>query len=803
MANQLDIIIKYILDKSAAAGVEQGTNKVASDLGDVNKVVKALDATFDELEKKMKEATSIKEFESLERQLKEVEGEAKAVTKSFQLQARVLRAEAGATVDDVAKAQIAQIKALNDQLGQISALGLGLGLGISGGIFAGAAKYVKDAKEATDVTRQWEAAQRSLEESGQRVGATLAGQVLPGLQQAAQLAGTASRFVEQHPEVVRAALKFGEVTIALSAVGLLVNKGIKLYTDVQTLLFGSEQIAAARLQDLAANKQLAAARLQAGLNGVETPQLPGGVGAGGSFGKIAGTIALTATSVIIGSELGTILGNKIGEAITDGRTGLAGKGNFGVGDAVVGTGMLFQTPAFLALKGLNELGVVSDKTVEKFRENVTALDRFAAGLLGANKILNVIKNTASDGAERGGRAPTIDSGTTRVSTETLQQALRIYEDYRDADLKLVQDHYADRDRIISGALQAEQAENAQYAASVSKARAQTASSLIKAAADFARANEQAEIQNNQRRAQIVRDGGEEVERIEAQLQERLRKLNQDHADRTADLIAARDALGLVKEQRRYDREHDEEIRNTNQEIAQRRRDIAQRLDDLQQSYVQERDQRLADYEARVAEIKAEGAQRLTELAQQHQAEIRKIQEQKVARLRELDNQFVEERKRRYNQFLQQLRDLDAGLLGEKKLREAYQARMLQDLETFLNTYRARLATLGGTGTTGGTTGSRAFGGYATYGNYLLGDRPGGGPGDREYVIPGDTTRMLERLIGGQITPERLMSAAIYGGGGGTRSTVYNDNRRIASQVSSTDRERMRQDMMSALAEVLQ
>ena len=774
MANQLDIIIKYLLDRQAAAGVEKGTEQIASDLSDVNKVVKALDKTFEDLEKQMKQATTVKDFENLERQLKDVEGQTKEVTKSLQLQAKVMRAEAAAITDDFAKARINQIKGLNEQLGGISRAGLGLGLGITGGIFAGAATYVKNAKEATDITRQWEAAQRSLEESGRRVGSTLAEQALPGLKQAAQLAGTASRFIQSHPDIVRAALKFGEVTIALSAVGLLVNKGVKLYADVQTLLLGTQELQAAKLQDKAADKQLAAATLRAKMAGIDVPEGAGGAlgGAGGTLGKIGASVALYATTVLISAELGAALGNKIGEAITGGKTGLAGKGNFGLGDVALGAGMLAQTPAFLALKGLNALGLASDKTVEKYRETVTALDKFAAGLLGAKKILNVLEATGTPGGRgtKGTRTPETDA--TRVSTETLQQALKIYEDYKADDLKLVQDHYADRSKIISSSLQAEQAENTRYAASVTKVRSQTASALASAASDFATANVRAAQQYEQNRAQIVRDGAQEIERIQEQSQDRLRKLAKDHGERVGDLSAARDALGLVKEQRRYQDEVSEERRSTNQELSQRRRDIAQRLADLQASYEQERAQRLVDYQARVAEIQANARTQLAELQQQHQEELQKIREQKVAKLRELDSQFVEERKRRYQQFIQNLRDLDAGLLGETKLRQQYQAKMLTDLDAFLAAYQAKAQkTFAGITGAAGTTST--------------------------------TTRMLEQLIGGQITPERLMSAAIYGGGGASKSMMYNDNRRIDSRISAADRERMRQDALSVFMEALQ
>jgi hypothetical protein len=803
MANQLDIIIRYLLDKAAAGDVEKGTKGISLDMQNVQKVITATNKAYDELEKQMKKATTTADFDSIERQLKDVDDQVNDITRSYRLQAKVLRAEVAASTSDYAKARLSQTKALNDQLGGISRAGLGLGLGITGGIFAGAATYVKNAKEATDVTREWEAAQRSLGSSGEKIGAVFAKEALPSLRQAAQVAGTAARFLEQNPGIVRAALNFGGLVTALSAVGLAVNKAVEIYTNIQTLLLDSKQVLAAQMQDAAADKQLAAARLQAGLADIET-KTPGP--RGGDLGKIGATVALYATTVLISAELGTILGNKIGEAITGGKTGLAGKGNFGLGDVAVGTGMLAQTPAFLALKGLNALGIVSDQTVAKFKENVTALDKFAAGLLGAKKILNVIEATGTargTPGTTGGRAT--ESDVTRVSTETLNQALKIYEDYKGDDLKLVQDHYADRSKIISGALAAEQAENTKYASSVAKINAQTSSALASAASNFAQANQKAEEQYNINRAKVIRDGNQEIEQIEADSKERIRKLSKDHTERVADLTAARDALGLAKENRKFREDVTDERRNSQKEVQQRRQDIAQRLADLAQSYEQERAQRLADYQVRVAEIQQHAREQLAELAQQHQAELQQIRAQKAAKIRELDAQFVDERKRRYQYFLQQIRDLDASLLGERELIRKHKQLELQELDKVLATERAKIISAFSNlspGTTGTRTGNYA-GGYATYGMHLLGDAPGGGPGAREYVIPGDSTRMLERLIGGQITPERLMSAVIYGGGGTSKSTVYNDNRRINSLVSAADRERMRQDAVGALMEVFQ
>ncbi len=369
----------------------------------------------------------------------------------------------------------------------------------------------------------------------------------------------------------------------------------------------------------------------------------------------------------------------------------------------------------------------------------------------------------------------------------------------------MQKHYRERQGIVQDALNSELAENRQYAAAVNKVNASTGSALSKAASDFNQSNIRAEEKYQEDRNKIITDGAKSAAKIQENLQKQLAKLAEDHAERRANLTAARDALGLAKENRQYRRDVNDAKKDAGREKKELQQSITERLADLKQSYESERAGRLADYQARVKEIQAQAAERLKELAVEHAEELRKIQEQKAAKLRELDQQFIEERKRRYNQFIQNLRDIDAALLGETKLRQAYNAKMLTDLDVFLETYRAKLATLGsGTASPAQTTYvplHHAAGGYASYGMHLLGDAAGGGRGKPEYVLNGNTTELVERILGGQITQDRLLSKLSLSGGGG-RSITYNDSRRIGGPVTGADRNRLRGDIEAVLTNVI-
>lgn len=678
------------------------------------------------------------------------------------------------------------------QLMGVSQLVLGIGTGIVGGVFAFATKYVNSAKEATTVTVAWKEAQEKLKESGQKVGAVFAQEALPLLQKASDTAAKAAAFIEKHPEIVRAALNAGLVIAGLGAVGLAVSKGIKLYADQLYLSSIPLQLQAGNLQFAAAHEQLAAARLRAG---VITPNqaLPSPVPASGQrvpgIGNVLGTIAkitLVASSVIVGAELGLALGNALAKLIDPNAKDMNLKETLFYGG--IRAIEALEQKWFNFLEKIGEAipdlfgGKVLRMMGEAGNQNLQKVDKFFQELLlGAD---DLAKATEKLQGVRG--------------SANFEQILKAYEDYKRDDLLLVQKHYSERQSVISDSLRAEAQAIAKYAQDAAKIRSNTAKAIAEATRNFEEQNRQAEINYVQERARIIRDGGLEIQRIEEQLQENLRKLRIDHEDRLEELVASRDALGIVKENQRYERERSELTRQANLEIRQRRADLALRLQDLEQNYQQERAQRLEDFNTRIEEIRNNSAEQLKELAARHQEELAEIRANRVERLQELDNQLKDERQRRYDYFIAQIRDLDAALLGEAELRKRRQDEMIAELDAFLLRYKEGLGTLLATPT------GKATGGYATYGTYLLGDRVGGGRGKPEYVLSGDMTELAERVLGGQITRQKMSSLLNALQGGSRKNVIYNDSRRIDSpHISAADREQMIDDTLGALSTALE
>jgi hypothetical protein len=682
------------------------------------------------------------------------------------------------------------------QLQGISQLALGLGTGVVGGIFAFATKYVNDAKEATEVTIAWKAAQASLAESGQRVGAVLAEAALPLLREAAETAEKASQFVEKHPEIVRAALNAGLVIAGLGAVGIAVSKGIKLYADQLYLSSIPLQLRAGELQFAAAHEQLTAAQLRAKAAGLDLAG-GGGGGKGGSpvpgLGNVASTlgkVTLIASSVIIGAEIGNALGNAIAKLIDPNSKDMTTRetlfyGGVRAAEAIQQKSLQLQVTAAKFLSILPAGDKLIDSIATKLNEAYVVEDRFFQKLL--------LGFTDAEKAVE--KAPVGVKGS-----PAFEQILKAYEDYKKNDLELVRRHYAERENIISSAFLAEQAANARYANDVNRIRTQSSHAISQATAAFHAQEQQAEVAFATQRAQTIRDGGIEIQRIEEQLQENLRKMRSDHEDRLVELVASRDALGIVKEQERYNKERAEAIQSTNAEIRQRRADLAVRLADQFQSYQNERTQRLADFQARLDEIRNNANEQLKELSARHQEELTQIRQQRNERIKELDAQFKEERKRRYDYFVDQIRQLDAGLIGEAELRKRRQAELIAELDRFLLQYNQKAGSIA---QAQALSAVRAKGGYATYGTYLLGDKQGGGPGKREYVLSGDTTELAERVLGGQLSQNKLASLLSAMNGGSKNNVVYNDSRQISSDISNATREKLLDDTFSALTTALE
>lgn len=679
---------------------------------------------------------------------------------------------------------------------------------LAGGILAFANNYVQGAERATKATTEWKAAQADLERSGARVGEVLAREALPLLQEAAKVTRQVAGVLEAHPEIARAALATGLVTLAVGTIGTAYTKGIRLVADLKLDAALTLQNRAAQLQLLASENQLKAAGIQAQSSGVKSVT-PSGGGLAGAVVKVA--------LVAIASEVGVFLGNKIGEAITGGKTGLAGKGGFGFADVAVAGLAATQTPSFLLLKGLNKLGVASDATVEKMRTNLTEFDRLAAGVLGANKILNVFNNLSPEKLKQN-----IESITPKFlggSRENQDAAVQAFVEFRAEENRITRDAMEERKRIVAEGEAALVSITRNYTTQRTSIERQYSQAAAQITTRYQADVKKAEQDYQQERVQIAQDGNERIREIQQQEQEKREEIEREFAKASRSATADRDALALVQAQEARDEALAEADRGTSEAIQRERRETQERLQELATRYAQERQQRQAQYEADLKENAARRAAALKEANERYQAELKQAREANAQKLKEAAEAANRERIEKRNQFIAQLQDLGVTLNSERQLRNTAYNAMLSDLQNWLNQMggvftptanslgvaagASPYTSSGGTASSlptnpnfagSGQYGTHDFTGYAYKGLYRMAQ-----DGKPEWVLSGKDTAAAERAVGGQLT-QGNMSQMISLFGAMRGSVNYAPT--INSEVSARTRRDMEQSFRRSLDQML-
>jgi hypothetical protein len=590
MADRLDVLLGILLDKAAQKDVERGITSIEQAVGKLD------DAQLDKLSLAL--ADIDKQTQQLEERFAQARQEAE------------------------------KLNNISEKLTRNSAMLFAAGTAIVAGAALAAQNYVKFVEQAgiqgDETADRWIAASKRVKNAQLNLGQDAAQALLPVYEQIASLAEKVAGFADAHPELMQAAINTGAVVAVVGAIGLAVSKGIRLVADFKYLAATTEySVATTRFQNSV--REFLTKEFLPGAG-------PGGGGAGA--GTALGTIALYATSIIISAELGTMLGNKIGEAITKGKTGLAGEGGFGLGDVAVGTIMAAQTPSFLALKGLNALGVVSDETVNKFRETATAVDRFAAGLLGANKILNVI-----EGVDPNRVKENIAGGETSLrdfqQEANLAQATQSYIQYRQQEAQAEEQYMQQRAQIVQqGAAQLAQIESnyaqqrtqlaQQFAAASAQALSNFSYQQAQALEQFNRSEARALEEYNQNRSEARESYQEEEQRSREDHVREMQRMEEESLDRQRELTAARDALGLVKEQRDLARRQRDAEEDFSVERKRRRQDLQQRLQDMEEGFRQERQRRQEDFAYQQAQAQEQFERQQVQARQQYEQRLKQL-----------------------------------------------------------------------------------------------------------------------------------------------------------------------------------
>lgn len=729
-----DVLLAFSLDKEANDRVQKGVSTMEAELKRLQEEAAAVGTSYK------------KGGEEVKKTNEQLKKEAAELAKQMSQQGKVMKAEAAVIVSSLQSAQIGALKQVSSFIGGISQSAALAGAAITGGIFAEVQNYVNNAKRATVVTDEWKASTDSLARSRTRIDEVLAREALPLLQQAAKVANQAASFVEKHPEIVAAALKTGVVLAGIGAVGTLVSKGIKLVADVSSLGLIAEQLTAAKLQDSAADKQLAAAELRAG----QKADIPGPVAKGGS---LLGGIPLL--SILGGAAAYTAIGRKAA--------------NFGAG--LVGT-----TPE----KFWQDL-------IGKVGESIPFVKKFGDAIFGTG-----------EAAKKGADDLSVAKGQLAGSSNEAA-IVDAFQTWKEDDARLVKEAADNRAKIIEEGEKKIADITKQYTDQRVSINAQYNNRAADITRQFNEENQKALDQYNKARADAIKNESDQLARIAQDRQDRLAQIEKDGADRLGELAATRDALGFSKEQERIGEEKKAANEDAKKAADRVRQETAAKLVELANQYAQEQAQRQQKFAQDLADNEAQRQAELQQAAQKYQEELIQQKAAQAAKLKDLQDGLNAERLRRREAFIAQVNDLDAYILGDLNIRKKGYAQALIDAQNFFNSLHATFS--GGSTTTAGVTGAFAgvtpghdYTGYAYSGLYRMAQ-----DGMREFVLGGQATKAAERAIGSTLTEDNLLRALTTGS---NRSVQYNDYRRMDGPTSKDDRALLQRAAEAALMQAI-
>jgi hypothetical protein len=625
-----------------------------------------------------------------------------------------------------------------------------------------------------------------IEQAQLRVGRAIAIAVLPVMERIADIAEDFSRFSERNPELV-SAIATGvsgviALAVALQAVGFALSL-IGTSFNIANLIGG----------------------LVKGIAGASAGAAAGNVAAG-AFGGAAGTAAATGGAAGIAATAATILPILI-PLVLIALTAAGILSLLKINDESAGRG------GFRALGqvGSLALGAAVGGFVELFTDN-DAVEAANNATLAFGRFFGVI-----DDAQR-----EIDPDKI-FSEQTLNAIAESFSQLEELELSIAderQEIAANNAQEILSIESRFAAQRADIVASFQQQQTRAEEDFTRARTnsirDFIEANRRGEEDYQRRRSDLLEDANKRIEQIQDDFRRKQLENERDHLFRVEDLVAARDALGLARELRRF-RDQQAQAEEQNQaRIAQERGNLQERLDDLDEQHAIERQRRADDFAQRLADQQAEFLLRRERERADHQERLREVDRQKAEELTRLkknldeqlellDERYEKEREALEESIANQIRLSDAIgqtaqsvnnlLVAAQHTRDQINAQnaqiigfMQQQLSNFTQSLQPPRGQQGRP-----RIGGRQHGGYVDQpGLYELAEA------GREFVLSNSVTRGLERQLGGPITNEsieRMADLAVLrsnSGSVGPRSvTVQLNNWKFEGALSAAERVAMR------------
>ena len=657
-------------------------------------------------------------------------------------------------------------------------------------LVANAIKYNKEMEKlggvADPLVTSWQKQTKALQAAQMSIGRTTTQVLLPYLEKVAKIADKAAGIVEEHPGIIEAALKTGIAVTTVGVLGALVANGVKMIVDVRF-------VAASASLELSSWRMLRSAEIYAAAS---AKNLPGGAGvlarAGGSSGGVAGIAAAGVASVGLGyAAAQTIRNSPFEQFLTLVRT------------------LASIIPAFGAGMHLENFVYKFTHVEEEFTKLAGILDKVSPAL---GNIVRAYADFIGVGEKT---ESTISKGTSALihfgdAMERLKKeqdaAIVILELQRNL-VRMASNYERDRLDIIDDGNKQALAIQRRYANSVRDAFNAMVRNIDRLTADFILDNERAEEDHLQERSEIVSEGHDDLIQMENDFQERLLQLRLDHEDNVDALERERDALGLVKEQRRYDRERDELLREQNDRIAQIRSDIAERLRETDRQYLIERQRRQEDYLIRVQEERDRYEEAKKDAAERRAEEKAALKEAQAEKLQALREGYEKEKSDAVNAAYEKIVLLQGALNAELRMNQYYHGLILQETRDFLEDY-LDILNMERSDIEGTTTGTTNMGNITgSTGTHITTHKQQGGPipftgmyklHKGEEVLSPSTVRAAEQAIGGSFSQATMLATLA----GRASRVYYYDNRRIDAALSARQRDEIANDIIERLVGVI-
>lgn len=760
-------ILKFGLDKSEYETLIGGLNKAKKSMSDLENEARKLEQGI------AKQKLLGKDYEQLSKQLVLVNAE---INKLKNEQEQLFRSSLK---------NINSIRETAEKLEGISIRIGAVGYGILQTYSSMANKYAAAVGETEQLGKKWIDTNKEIENAQIRLGRVAAQTLQPYQKTIADLLDGLSGVAEKSPQLSGALAALGGLATAAGGVGGLISQGLRLKADISLL-------AAAKLQDMAANKMLTAAGLQ---NTAATKSgLSSGLGAAGSWltkslipGAAAGVGTTTAARLaamtgqaapaLFGVPL-TAAGGITGASLAAAVSPLSILGGVGLG--LGGYEALAQSDLGkkMGLANLGQYASVAASGIGSLTDAIGLTQGAAKDwFLAMGQMTGVIEDQA-DAAKDYPKEPIITN-----------EQLQVFADYQ-AALKARQAYEKESETRRTEIVDANSAQRLELETGYEKARSQVvkdfAAQQARARRDFGLSEARAEQEHYKQRQEAAQGFGVEAARMEADHQREMRKLQDEHADRSLDALQARDALAFIREQRDYEKQRGEAESQYGEEARRKNQDYARQMQDLERNFAENRARRLNDFATQQADAQAAQGQRLAQMEQEHREQLAKFEQQAQQRLDEYQNQ--------YNRELEQLRQNEqrrsevlnaVAVQGLTALQ--YEARRLAQenlagLQEWIGKQRSG-ATSGMAapqyGVPGGLIGppaattqqpprafgvirSHAAGGYAeARALYEAGEQ------GREFILNNTSTRTAERLMGRRLNQQDIVERLAQNTRGGS------------------------------------